>query len=172
MQKLLSNIPKIKDTGSAGSQKELEGNLEISEKSENLFEKEPFRHAARGLSESTTPDFGDITGRTFVKATVNHLSNQIDELKQELTSTRSKLEIITSKYSNLKLDFAVLKVKLSSTLDAQHTKKALITLGTLLLGIGINTLIKEFYLLSGGIIALALVLLIWGWWPRGKEADT
>ena len=154
MQKLLSNIPKIKDTGSAGSQKELEGNLENSEKSENLFEKEPFRHAARGLSESTTPDFGDIT-RTFVKATVNHLSNQIDELKQELTSTRSKLEKITSKYSNLKLDFAVLKVKLSSALDAQHTKKALITLGTLLLGIGINALIKEFYLLSGGIIALA-----------------
>lgn len=168
----MTEIPKVDDAGSEGSQVASSVELLPPEKT-NPFEQQPIEEAARGLAATNARSLGGEVGARFMAASVSHLSNDLQVTKRELSETREKLEVTRNELSKANVDVSVLREKISSISGVRHLKNISITAGTILFGIAIDFSRNEFNSMSVVLAGIGLLLVVMGWiTPKGGNNDS
>jgi hypothetical protein len=167
----MSEIPIPQDTGSAGTQEALAGELVRVDK-ESPFKGLPITQKIEGLAATHSRSMGGEVAANLLAGSFTQLSHDLQSTRQELTDTRKQLGQAQSDLSQASLKCAVLEDRAITDTQNRYLKNFCIFAGTTFLGIGIElckSSFDTFGYITGGIGALLLIL---GWLPpRGRPAE-
>lgn len=166
----MSEIPKPDETGSDGTQEAGTGAV-VSVAQESPLEGLPITRRVEGLAATHSRSMGGEVAANLIAGSFTQLSHDLQETKQELRSTRQELERTREELSNYKTKAAVLKERVSTTFKGRHLRNLSITVGTILISLGIdfyrNNFDKYAYIL--GVLGTLLIFLGWSSMEGGAE---
>lgn len=161
----MTEIPKPKETGSAGTQQTgPTGVVPIEQQSP--LQGLPITEVVEGLAATRSRSMGGEVAANLIAGSFTQLSHNYQETRQELRNTRLELARVQDDLSDYKTKTAVLQERVNNEFRERHLKNVSITAGTVLVGIGIefyrNNLEKASYVVAG----LGLLLIFLGWFSR------
>lgn len=161
----MTDIPKPDETGSAGTQQTGTAGVVPAEQ-ESPLQGLPITQIVEGLAATRSRSMGGEVAANLIAGSFTQLSHNFQETKQELHSTRRELERTREELSGYKIKAAVLQERVSYLFRDRHLKNLSITVGTVLIGLGIefyrNNLEKTSYIVTG----LGALLIFLGWFSR------
>lgn len=158
----MSEIPIPPDSGSAGTQASVSGELARIDR-ESPLKGLPITQKVEGLAATHSRSMGGEVAANLIAGSFSQLSHDLQTTRLELNECSSQLRQRTSDLSDSRIEVAVLRERLTTSSRDRHLKNFCIFAGTTLIGIGI-----EFYKSpseKAGIISgiFGIGLLIFGW---------
>ncbi|HEX9879312.1 MAG TPA: hypothetical protein VGB25_03860 [Candidatus Binatia bacterium] len=164
----MSEIPKIEDSGSKGTQET--GSGEIKQVTpEFAFEGLPIVDVVQGLAASNARSLGGHVVANLVAGSLSQISIELQDARKELKAVRADLDATRDKLSCCRIDEAVLRGRISDLTQGRHLRNFAIASGTLLLPIGFELNRNNYGILSIFIGGIGLILVLMGWlWHFGE----
>lgn len=166
----MTEIPKPTDTGSAGTQLAGSGEL-VTVVKESPLTGLPISQRVEGLAATHSRSMGGEVAASLIAGSFTQLSHDLQATKQELSDTRQELKQTHGELSNAKTRVAVLEERVITTEREKHLKNFSITVGTVLIGIGIELYRNNLDRLGFIVGGLGLLLVFLGWFSRTGGAE-
>lgn len=161
----MTDIPKPVETGSTGTQ-QIGTTRDVLAEQVSPLQGLPIARIVEGLAATRYRSMGGEVAANLIAGSFTQLSHNFQETKQELQTTRRELESAREELSDYKTKAAVLQERVSNIFRDRHLKNLSITVGTVLIGLGIefyrNNLEKASYIVGG----LGILLIFLGWFSR------
>lgn len=158
-------IPEPKDSGSDGSQIKSQT---LGEPSSFQPVGRPIANAVIGLANANSRAFGGEVASTLIAGVTSQMSVELDQTRQELTEQRKKNEKLAIDLSNEKIKSAVYSERLEAFRSTRHLKNVGVSVGTLLVGTGIQLIrsASEAYGVACLVVGSVLVIISWASTPK------
>lgn len=173
-QQILEHMPEIpipQDTGSAGTQEALAGDL-VRVNKESPFKGLPITQKIEGLAATHSRSMGGEVAANLLAGSFAQLSHDLQSTRQELSDTREQLGQVQSDLFKASLKCAVLEDRAITDTRNRYLKNFCIFAGTTFLGIGIELYKNNFDKFGYITGVLGILLLVLGWIPpRGRPAE-
>jgi hypothetical protein len=158
-------IPKPEDTGSAGTQRATTEEVILDDKRSPLSGL-PIAHTVEGLAATRSRSLGGEVAAGLIAGSFAQMSYDFQTIKQELYNTREEQKSILKELSEVKTENAVLKERLRVQPKGRLLRKLIITIGTVLIPIGIELYRNNFDKLGYIVGAFGVLLLLFGWFSK------
>jgi hypothetical protein len=157
------------DSGSAGTQERgtpAIASIQLGPALEGL----PMLQAMAGLAATRSRALGGEIAAGLLVGAFQQTAKDCQDLKRELNATRDRLEQRSQALADSQTEVAVLRVRLAEGSSERHIRNLLITVGTFLIGLGIDTYRSRGY--TGAIVfcGLGATLVLVGWFAQPGRA--
>ena len=126
-------------------------------------------HVIHGLASSNTRAFGGEVSAALIAGATNQIAAELTQTKMDLAQLRTKYESLSSTLSDERIEKAILGERIEAFRSIRHQKNIGISIGTILVGIGIQMIRSEATWPGIGAIFIGALLLIVGWITVPKE---
>ncbi len=166
--KVQTDIPKPEDSGSDGLQTKADA-------AGALIEPQPvgrpMAKAITGLAASNSRAFGGEVASALIAGATSQMAVELDQTRHELSEQRQKNDRLTSDLTDEKIMSAVLAERIDSFRSSRHLKNIGISVGSLILGLGVQAIRSETFAYGIAGVAIGIVLLAFSWAavPKGGQ---
>lgn len=166
----MNTIPSPKDTGTTGTQVQTSDSASLVESPRSL-EGLPIADAITGLASTNARSLGGEVAAGLLAGSFAQLSHELQDAKSRVIELTGELKSSEQEKHDWKEKASVLQERVNANQTIRSLGNISITLGTALIGVGIelyrNQLFNVSYLCSA--IGVGLVLLGWFSGQRGKS---
>lgn len=161
-----TKVPDPNESGSDGLQVR-------DEENETPFESQqigrPVAEAITGLAASNPRTFGSEGASALIAGVTLQLTVDLELAREEIINLRTENKQLTSELAEERVERAVLKERIGSFRSSRHLKNLGVSIGSLLVGLGIQLVLEESTAIGFAGIALGAVLLLASWSAAPKE---
>ena len=158
----MEEVPIPQDTGSAGTQQPLAGEL-VQVNKESPLKGLPIAQKIEGLAATHSRSMGGEVAANLFAGCFAQLSHDLESTKQELTGIREQLKQSQADLSTASQKCAVFEDREKREPQHRLLKNFCIFTGTIFLGIGIDLFRNSFNTLGYITGGLGVLLLVFGW---------
>lgn len=164
----MSEIPSPVDTGASGTQQEPAKEM-ATIVAHSPLEGLPIARAVEGLAATKARSMGGEVAAGLLAGCFQQISNELEQARADLRSTRGNLELVREDLSTSKQRSAVLQERVRAMASGRHLKNLSLTAGTALVGIAIEFMRNNMKDLSFVLGGLGFLLILFGWLAIGGE---
>ncbi len=128
-----------------------------------------FQDAIDLLSQKYPRNLGGEIGSVLIAAATRHLTFQLQETKSELREVRANADSLREQVSQKDILIARQDEKLTALSQGRHFRYLLVTLGTALVGLGLELILKEMVGFGLSCILIGLVIIAGTWFLIPKR---
>ena len=131
----------------------------------------PIAKAITGLAASNPRAFGGEAASTLIAGVTLQMAGDLENAREEIANLRGENKQLTSELAEERVKSAVLRERIGSFRSSRHLKNVGVSIGALLVGLGIQFVLGESAEIGIAGIALGVVLLLASWNAAPKEAQ-
>jgi hypothetical protein len=166
---IVTHVPEPLNTGSAGTQKE--GSVElVPAAQESPWGSLPMAQTVGGLAATRARSLGGEVASALLAGSFAQLSYDLQETKRELSTARQQLDETRIELSGSRTEAAVLHERVGTASKTKHFRNLGITVGAMLIGIGVDLYRNGIYALASILCLLGALLILVGWFSTAGGA--
>ncbi len=167
----MTEIPHLEESGSAGTQQAGPAEEAPSAKLRPL-EGLGLADRVDGLATTQPQGMGGDVPAQLIAGSFMQLSGDLKETKFELRNSQKKFEDTSAELSDCKIRVAVLEATVDTFFRGRYLKNLSLVVGTGLIGIGVELVLKDVKPIGHSLWVLGALLLLFGWFSMGHKGKT